>query len=219
MHDAAIPREPSPPSGDTTRRRSTAVTVTEISTAPIPTRHGRFVAHAFHTDADDHEHLAMVFGDDGPGIPLVRLHSECITGDVFGSLRCDCGTQLDAALAAVAAAGRGAVVYLRGHEGRGIGLAGKLAAYALQDQGLDTVDANLALGMPADGRDYAVGGAILAALGMPAVRLLTNNPGKESGLERHGVTVTERVPLFGETTAENTAYLATKRDRMGHLLT
>ena len=216
MHDAATHREPDP--SPEPSREAGPVTVTEISAAPIPTRHGHFVAHAFHSDHDDHEHLAMVFGEPRPGIALVRLHSECITGDVFGSLRCDCGTQLDAALSAVAAAGWGAVVYLRGHEGRGIGLARKLAAYRLQDEGLDTVDANLALGLPADGRDYAVGSAILGALGMPAVRLLTNNPGKETGLELHGITVVERVPLFGETTVENTAYLATKRDRMGHLL-
>ncbi len=215
MHDAAN-HSPSlrPPAAGSGRQPATVV---EVSAAPIPTRHGVFVAHAFHSDHDDHEHIAMVMGDPD-GVPLVRLHSECMTGDVFGSLRCDCGSQLDAAVAAVAAAGWGAVVYLRGHEGRGIGLAQKLAAYQLQDQGLDTVDANLALGLPADSRDYAVAGAILAALGMPTVRLLTNNPAKEVGLERHGIAVAERVPLLGETTDDNTTYLATKRDRMGHLL-
>jgi len=179
------------------------------------------VAHAFTTDLDGHEHLALVLADPGgpnDPAPLVRLHSECLTGDVFGSLRCDCGSQLDAAIAAIASAGSGVVVYLRGHEGRGIGLGAKLSAYALQEGGLDTVDANLALGLPADSRDYAVAGAILADLGVSAVRLLTNNPTKELALELGGITVVARVPLRGTTTVENQSYLATKRDRMGHLL-
>jgi 3,4-dihydroxy 2-butanone 4-phosphate synthase/GTP cyclohydrolase II len=147
---------------------------------------------------------------------LVRVHSECLTGDVLGSLRCDCGPQLDAALAAVAAEGRGVVLYVRGHEGRGIGLMHKLQAYQLQDAGADTVDANLALGMPADARDYGTGAQILADLGVRSMRLLTNNPAKRAGLEGYGLAIIGRVPLPIRPNPENLRYLRTKRDRMGH---
>ena len=147
---------------------------------------------------------------------LVRVHSECLTGDVFGSLRCDCGPQLDAALAAVAAEGRGVVLYMRGHEGRGIGLLHKLQAYQLQEAGADTVDANLALGLPADARDYGIGAQILVDLGVRSMRLLTNNPDKRAGLEGYGLTVVGRVPLPVRTSPDNLRYLRTKRDRMGH---
>jgi 3,4-dihydroxy 2-butanone 4-phosphate synthase / GTP cyclohydrolase II len=146
------------------------------------------------------------------------VHSECLTGDVFGSLRCDCGPQLQAALAAVAQEGRGVVLYIRGHEGRGIGLLHKLQAYQLQDAGADTVDANLDLGLPADARDYGTGAQILVDLGVHTMRLLTNNPAKRAGLEGYGLKITGRVPLPSHVTAENLAYLRTKRDRMGHLL-
>ena len=158
-------------------------------------------------------------GDIGDGTDiLVRVHSECLTGDVFGSLRCDCGPQLDAALDAVAAEGRGVVLYIRGHEGRGIGLLQKLRAYELQDAGADTVDANLDLGLPADSREYGTGAQVLAALGVRSMRLLTNNPAKRAGLEGYGLSIVERVPLPVASNPENVRYLTTKRDRMGHAL-
>jgi 3,4-dihydroxy 2-butanone 4-phosphate synthase/GTP cyclohydrolase II len=161
----------------------------------------------------------MVYGDLGDGRDvLVRVHSECLTGDVLGSLRCDCGTQLQAALSRVAAEGRGVVLYMRGHEGRGIGLMHKLQAYQLQDLGLDTVDANLELGLPADARDYGTGAQILVDLGIRTIRLLTNNPAKRAGLEGYGLEITERVGLPVRPHPENLRYLLTKRDRMGHLL-
>ena len=155
--------------------------------------------------------------DDGAPVP-VRIHSECLTGDVFGSRRCDCGPQLAAAMTAIDTNDRGVVVYLRGHEGRGIGIGHKIAAYALQDAGFDTVDANLELGLPVDSRDYAIGAQILRALGVRRVRLMTNNPAKHTGLSSNGIDVVERVALPIATTPENLAYLRTKRDRMGHLL-
>jgi 3,4-dihydroxy 2-butanone 4-phosphate synthase/GTP cyclohydrolase II len=193
--------------------------VERVAEARLPTEQGIFRAVGYR-GANGEEHLALVFGDvgdlaGGPP-PLVRVHSECLTGDVFGSLRCDCGPQLHAALAEVAAAGRGVVLYLRGHEGRGIGLLHKLRAYRLQDSGADTVDANLELGLPADSRDYGIGASMLADLGVHAVRLLTNNPAKQTGLEAYGLTVSERVPMPVLATTENLAYLTTKRDRMGH---
>ena len=164
--------------------------------------------------------MALVAGEIGDGEDvLVRVHSECLTGDVFGSLRCDCGPQLDAALAAVAAEGRGVVLYLRGHEGRGIGLLHKLQAYQLQDGGIDTVDANLSLGLPADARDYGTGAQILVDLGVHTMRLLSNNPAKRAGLEGYGLQVVERVPLETVPTTENLRYLQAKRDRLGHELT
>jgi 3,4-dihydroxy 2-butanone 4-phosphate synthase/GTP cyclohydrolase II len=193
--------------------------VEAVATTRLPTAHGVFAAHAYRDLVDGREHVALVMGDVSSDEPvLTRLHSECLTGDALGSLRCDCGTQLQAALAAVASAGRGVVVYLRGHEGRGIGLAHKLRAYALQDDGRDTVDANLELGLPADSRDYGTGAQILADLGAKKLALITNNPAKLSGIEGYGMTVTERVPLPTAVHAENVRYLRTKRDRLGHQL-
>jgi 3,4-dihydroxy 2-butanone 4-phosphate synthase / GTP cyclohydrolase II len=190
--------------------------VRAVAAARLPTRHGVFRAVGYRA-ADGVEHVALVHGDvrAGGGV-LARVHSECLTGDAFGSLRCDCGAQLDAALAAVAAEGRGVVVYLGGHEGRGIGLLAKLKAYELQDDGADTVEANLALGLPADARDYRVAAAILADLGVRSVRLLSNNPAKSAGLTAYGVVVDRQVPLVPPVTSENLRYLRTKRDRMGH---
>jgi 3,4-dihydroxy 2-butanone 4-phosphate synthase / GTP cyclohydrolase II len=198
--------------------------VARVAQARIPTRYGDFVAYGYDSVLDGIEHLALVRGDvaelngaadDGEDV-LVRVHSECLTGDVFGSLRCDCGPQLDAALAAVAAEGRGVVLYMRGHEGRGIGLMHKLQAYQLQEAGVDTVDANLALGLPADARDYGIGAQILSDLGVRSMRLLTNNPDKRAGLEGYGLRVLGRVRLPVRAHPENLTYLTTKRDRMGH---
>ena len=195
--------------------------VVRVAQARIPTAHGEFIAYGYDSLLDGIEHIAMVRGDvatpEGTGEDvLVRVHSECLTGDVFGSLRCDCGPQLDAALAAVAAEGRGVVLYMRGHEGRGIGLLHKLQAYELQEAGADTVDANLALGLPADARDYGIGAQILVDLGIKSMRLLTNNPDKRAGLEGYGLTISGRVPLPVRPHRENLRYLRTKRDRMGH---
>jgi 3,4-dihydroxy 2-butanone 4-phosphate synthase/GTP cyclohydrolase II len=202
-----------------TYRRRTENLVRRIAEAQLPTRHGGFRAVGYRSTVDATEHLALVRGDLGDGQDvLVRLHSECLTGDVLGSLRCDCGPQLDAALHTVAEEGRGVVVYLRGNEGRGIGLMHKLAAYHLQDGGRDTVDANLDLGLPADARDFSVGAQVLADLGVSSVRLLTNNPLKSVGVESHGVKVVDQVPLAVSVTPENIGYLRTKRDRMGHTL-
>jgi 3,4-dihydroxy 2-butanone 4-phosphate synthase/GTP cyclohydrolase II len=193
--------------------------VERIATARIPTRRGDLTAVAFRSLVDGEEHVAYVVGDPATAEEtLVRVHSECLTGDVFGSLRCDCGSQLEAALDAVVAAGTGVIVYLRGQEGRGIGLGHKLRAYELQDGGLDTVDANLALGLPVDSREYGIGAQILLDLGVERIRLLTNNPDKYRGLEGYGLSITGRVPLRGERHPENERYLQTKRDRMGHLL-
>jgi len=193
--------------------------VERVAEAIVPLPPGTFTAVGYRSSYDEREHVAFVMGDVGDGQDvLVRVHSECLTGDVFGSLRCDCGPQLQAALATVAQEGRGVVLYVRGHEGRGIGLLAKLHAYQLQDQGVDTVDANLDLGLPADARDYGTGAQILADLGVRTMRLLTNNPAKLAGLEGYGLTVVDRVPLPSHVTAENLAYLRTKRDRMGHLL-
>ncbi|MEV6633506.1 bifunctional 3,4-dihydroxy-2-butanone-4-phosphate synthase/GTP cyclohydrolase II [Actinoplanes sp. NPDC051470] len=184
----------------------------------LPTEHGEFTAVGYRAQVDGSEHIALVYGDLGDGEDvLVRVHSECLTGDVFGSVRCDCGPQLDAALERVVAAGRGVVLYMRGHEGRGIGLLHKLQAYQLQDRGLDTVDANLELGLPADARDYGTGAQVLYDLGVRSMRLLTNNPAKRAGLEGYGLTVTGREELPVRVHAENVGYLRTKRDRMGHL--
>lgn len=193
--------------------------VARVVEARIPTAHGVFTAVGYDSLLDGIEHIALVCGEIGDGDDvLVRVHSECLTGDVFGSLRCDCGTQLDAALAAIAAEGRGVVLYVRGHEGRGIGLISKLQAYELQDAGADTVDANLALGMPADARSYGTGAQILVDVGIRSMRLLTNNPAKRAGLEGYGLTILDRIPLPVRPTAENLHYLQTKRDRMGHVL-
>ncbi len=200
-----------------THRRRHESQIERVASTRLPTAHGVFSAFGYHSTVDGSEHIAMVYGDLGDGTDvLTRVHSECLTGDVLGSLRCDCGPQLQAALAAVAAEGRGVVVYLRGHEGRGIGLLHKLRAYALQDGGHDTVDANLELGLPADSRDYGTGAQILADLQVKSVRLLTNNPTKHVGMEVYGIGVTERLPMSVVTNPENTRYLRTKRDRMGH---
>jgi 3,4-dihydroxy 2-butanone 4-phosphate synthase/GTP cyclohydrolase II len=198
-------------------RRRTEKQVVKVADAKIPTAHGDFRAVGYETVLDATDHIALVMGDIGDGQDvLVRVHSECLTGDVFGSRRCDCGPQLDAALAAVAAEGRGVVLYVRGHEGRGIGLMHKLQAYQLQDAGSDTVDANLELGLPADARDYGTGAQILVDLGIRTMRLLSNNPGKRAGLEGYGLEIIGRVPLPTLATPENLRYLKTKRDRMGH---
>jgi 3,4-dihydroxy 2-butanone 4-phosphate synthase/GTP cyclohydrolase II len=201
-------------------RRRFEKLVERVASARVPLRYGEFTAVGYSSSYDNREHVAFVFGDIGSGEDvLVRVHSECLTGDVFGSLRCDCGPQLDAALAAVAREGRGVVLYIRGHEGRGIGLLHKLQAYQLQDAGSDTLDANLELGLPADARDYGTGAQILVDLGIHSMRLLTNNPTKRAGLEGYGLHITDRVPLPAHVTPENLRYLQTKRDRMGHELT
>ena len=203
------------------RRRHEHV-VDRVATTRLPTRYGTFTAVGYADRSSGSEHLALVVGDvDGGRLGgdeevLVRVHSECLTGDVLRSRRCDCGPQLEAALREIADAGRGVVIYLRGHEGRGIGLLAKLQAYALQDAGLDTVDANLELGLPADAREYAAAAEVLADLGVRQVRLLTNNPAKVGALRRYGVDVVERVPLAVGAGPDNVAYLRTKRDRMGH---
>jgi len=200
------------------RRRTEKLVHREVETR-LPTVHGEWRAVGYRDTLDSREHVALVKGELGDGEDvLVRVHSECLTGDVFGSTRCDCGTQLDAAMAAVDDEGRGIVLYVRGHEGRGIGLLHKLRAYQLQDGGADTVDANLALGLPADARDYGTGAQILADLGVRSMRLITNNPTKRAGLEGFGLRVSGRVPLPVATTADNLAYLLAKRDRMGHEL-
>ncbi|GIM97675.1 bifunctional 3,4-dihydroxy-2-butanone-4-phosphate synthase/GTP cyclohydrolase II [Paractinoplanes toevensis] len=199
-------------------RRSLEQSVERVVETRLPTEHGDFTAVGYRAKADGGEHVALVFGEIGDGEDvLVRVHSECLTGDVFGSKRCDCGPQLDAALERVAAAGRGVVLYMRGHEGRGIGLLHKLQAYQLQDRGFDTVDANLELGLPADARDYGTGAQILYELGVRSMTLLTNNPAKRAGLEGYGLTVLGREALPVRLFPENVHYLRTKRDRMGHL--
>jgi GTP cyclohydrolase II len=192
--------------------------VTLLAQAALPTRFGRFDAAVFASELASGEFVALVHGKlDGDALPLVRLHSECLTGDVLGSLRCDCGQQLNAALRLIAKADSGVLLYLP-QEGRGIGLANKIRAYALQDGGLDTVDANLALGLPVDGREYASAAAILTMLGVSQVRLLTNNPVKCAALEHHGVRVVKREPLTVPPNSVNRHYLRTKASRMGHLL-
>jgi 3,4-dihydroxy 2-butanone 4-phosphate synthase / GTP cyclohydrolase II len=201
------------------RRRTESHVVREAETR-LPTSHGDFTAIGYTITVDGSEHVALVYGDPATlgdqGPVLTRVHSECLTGDVFGSSRCDCGPQLNEALDRIVEEGRGVVVYLRGHEGRGIGLVAKLQAYQLQDGGRDTVDANLDLGLPADARHYGAATQILKDLGVTEVRLLTNNPTKVSDLEDYGIKVAERVPLTPHPNDHNLAYLLTKRDRMGH---
>jgi 3,4-dihydroxy 2-butanone 4-phosphate synthase/GTP cyclohydrolase II len=198
-------------------RRRTEKQVVRVAEAKIPTAHGEFTAVGYESLLDRTDHVALVRGEIGDGQEvLVRVHSECLTGDVFGSRRCDCGPQLDAALRRVAEEGRGVVLYVRGHEGRGIGLMHKLQAYQLQDTGHDTVDANLELGLPADARDYGTGAQILVDLGIRTMRLLSNNPAKRAGLEGYGLEIVGREPLPVHATPENLRYLRTKRDRMGH---
>ncbi|MEO6201590.1 MAG: GTP cyclohydrolase II, partial [Cryobacterium sp.] len=185
----------------------------EVETT-VPTSHGPFKMRAYRDRMTGADHVAIVSGDPINGA-LVRVHSECLTGEVFGSLKCECGRQLDSALETIQHEG-GVVVYLRGQEGRGIGLINKLRAYKLQEDGLDTLDANLALGLPGDSRDYGAATGILHQMGLSSVRLLTNNPEKERQLEAHGITVSERVPLVVGIGTHNKGYLAAKRDRMGH---
>ena len=187
----------------------------EVETT-VPTKHGIFQFRAYRDLVTGSEHLAIVSGTPTDGC-LVRVHSECLTGEVFESQKCECGPQLDSALNTINQYG-GVVIYMRGHEGRGIGLINKLKAYRLQEAGLDTLDANLALGLPADGRDYSAAAAILHNLRLQAVRLLTNNPDKVDQLTAHGITVIERVSVTAGAHPANSEYLRTKRDRMGHLL-
>jgi 3,4-dihydroxy 2-butanone 4-phosphate synthase / GTP cyclohydrolase II len=199
------------------RRRSEKL-VHRITEAHIPTSSGTFTAVGYESD-DGRTHVALVKGQPaGKDNVLVRVHSECFTGDILGSLRCDCGTQLRESMRRIEEEGEGVVVYIRGHEGRGIGLRHKLEAYALQDGGLDTVEANIELGFSPDARDYGVGAQILVDLGLSTMRLLTNNPTKRAGLEGYGLRIVERVPLQSEPTAENVGYLKVKRDKLGHLL-
>jgi 3,4-dihydroxy 2-butanone 4-phosphate synthase/GTP cyclohydrolase II len=200
-------------------RRKTEKLVKRIAEARIPTEWGDFTCYAYESTLDGTEHLAFVRGNvhDSEEV-LVRVHSECLTGDVFGSLRCDCGPQLSAAMKQVAEADEGVVVYLRGHEGRGIGITHKLRAYSLQEQGQDTVDANVSLGLPVDSREYGIGAQILVDLGVTSMRLMTNNPSKYGGLDGFGIRIAGRVPLESVPNPENIKYLRTKRERMGHLL-
>jgi 3,4-dihydroxy 2-butanone 4-phosphate synthase/GTP cyclohydrolase II len=200
-------------------RRHREKLVRRVSEARIPTKYGDYTAHVFESLLDGTEHIAFVHGEiAGHENVLVRMHSECLTGDVFGSMRCDCGTQLDLALERIAQEGSGVVVYLRGHEGRGIGLGHKLRAYSLQDQGRDTVEANLELGFPADSREYGIGSQILVDLGVTTMRLMTNNPAKYGGIEGYGLEIVDRVPMQTVPTTENIAYLRAKQRKLGHLL-
>jgi 3,4-dihydroxy 2-butanone 4-phosphate synthase/GTP cyclohydrolase II len=192
--------------------------VERVAEATLPLPIGSFRVMAYRSVIDPDEHVALVMGDISTPEPvLVRVHSQCVTGDVFGSLRCDCGAQLEESLKRIGEEGRGVVVYMR-QEGRGIGLHNKLRAYALQDNGMDTVEANEALGFPADRRDYGIGMQILVDLGVREMRLLTNNPGKRAGLEGYGLKVVERVPIITEPNPHNVRYLETKRTKLGHLL-
>jgi 3,4-dihydroxy 2-butanone 4-phosphate synthase/GTP cyclohydrolase II len=198
-------------------RRREEKLVERVVEARIPTEHGTFTAVGYRSLVDDRQHIALVMGEMGDGESvLTRVHSECLTGDVFGSLRCDCGDQLDQAMARVAEEGRGVVLYIRGHEGRGIGLLHKLAAYKLQDEGFDTVDANVNLGLPVDARDYGVGAQILYDLGVRSMRIMTNNPTKRAGIEGYGLSILEQVPLFIDANDENRGYLLAKATRLGH---
>ncbi|CAB4653067.1 unannotated protein [freshwater metagenome] len=200
-------------------RRHSEKLVRRVSEARIPTKHGDFTAYVFESLLDGTEHVAFVKGDISKAeSTLVRVHSECLTGDIFGSMRCDCGVQLDNALERIAAEGAGVLVYLRGHEGRGIGLGHKLRAYTLQDQGRDTVEANVELGLPIDSREYGIGSQILVDLGVTKMRVMTNNPSKYGGLEGYGLEIVERVPLEVTPTPENIAYLRAKQEKMGHIL-
>lgn len=200
-------------------RRKHEKLVRRVAEASLPTVHGDFNAVVYESVLDGEQHMALVYGDlSNASDVLVRVHSECLTGDALGSLRCDCGPQLQGALAKVANEGAGVIVYLRGHEGRGIGLGHKIRAYALQETGVDTVDANTELGLPVDSREYGIGAQILVDLGVTSMRLLTNNPAKYGGLEGFGLNIVERVSLESVPTAFNIDYLRTKRERMGHLL-
>ncbi len=199
-------------------RLQTERLVHRVAGARLPTKYGEFEIVGYRNDVDDAEHIALVYGEvNGKENVLVRMHSKCLTGDVFGSDRCDCGWQLHSAMQEIANTGYGAIVYLD-QEGRGIGLLNKLKAYELQDTGHDTVEANAKLGFPPDLRNYGIGAQILIDLGLTSIRVLTNNPHKLIGLEGYGLTITERVPLVPDPTDENRAYLSVKRDKLGHLL-
>jgi 3,4-dihydroxy 2-butanone 4-phosphate synthase/GTP cyclohydrolase II len=192
--------------------------VHRVAEAKLPTIHGEFTAIAYRSEIDPDEHLALVMGDiSTEETVLVRVQSECVTGEVFGSLRCDCGEQIDLAMQSIAEEGRGVILYMR-QEGRGIGFHNKIRAYALQDKGLDTVEANLSLGFKPDLRDYGIGAQILAELGLHNIRLLTNNPKKVVGLESYGLKVAETVPIITSPNQYNCGYLETKRKKLGHLL-
>lgn len=198
-------------------RRKREKLVKRIATSTLPTAFGEFTAHVFESTLDGMEHLALVKGDiSNSEDVLVRVHSECLTGDVFGSRRCDCGSQLHAAMEMIDKAGKGVIIYLRGHEGRGIGLGHKLRAYSLQDQGRDTVQANVELGLPVDSREYGIGAQMLADLKLSSICLITNNPKKYGGLEGYDLKITSRIPLATEVTAENARYLKTKEEKLGH---
>jgi len=200
-------------------RREQEVLIQRVAEATIPTTDGDWRSYAYESLVDGRTHVALVLGEVGDGREiLTRVHSECLTGDVFGSLRCDCGEQLQRAMELIGKEGRGVVLYIRGHEGRAIGITHKLRAYELQDRGRDTVEANLELGFPADPRDYGIGAQILVDLGVRSMRLLTNNPSKRAGLEGYGLSIAERIPLETDPTPENIGYLRTKREKMGHLL-
>ncbi len=200
-------------------RRQHEKLVRRVSEASLPTEFGIFRAIVFESVLDGEQHVALVCGEvEGRDSVLVRVHSECLTGDALGSLRCDCGPQLQTAMASIAEAGQGVIVYLRGHEGRGIGLGHKIRAYALQEDGRDTVDANLELGLPVDSREYGIGAQILVDLGVSSMRLMTNNPAKYGGLEGFGLNIEGRVPIESRPTPYNIDYLRTKRERLGHLL-
>ena len=200
-------------------RRRHETLVSKVAEATIPTPFGEFRSIAYESTIDGRTHVALVMGDmdDGADV-LTRVHSECLTGDVFGSLRCDCGDQLERAMQLIGEEGRGVILYIRGHEGRAIGIAHKLRAYELQERGRDTVEANLELGFPADQRDYGTGAQILYDLGVRSMRLLTNNPEKRAGLEGHGLAILERLPLQTDPTPQNVGYLRAKREKLGHLL-
>ena len=200
-------------------RRAQERLVKRSAETRIPTKHGEFLAFGYESLVDGREHVALVLGNvAGSQDVLVRVHSECLTGDAFGSLRCDCGSQLEEAMRQIAEAGMGVVLYIRGHEGRGIGLVHKLKAYALQDSGRDTVEANLELGLPPDARDYGVGAQILVDLGITTMRLMTNNPMKYAAIEGYGLSIVERVPLKAGENDYNRAYLRTKVEKMGHIM-
>jgi 3,4-dihydroxy 2-butanone 4-phosphate synthase/GTP cyclohydrolase II len=199
-------------------RRRYEKLVNKVAVAKLPTRYGEFTIHAYECTVDPNPYVALVMGDVADGKPvLVRVHSSCLTGDLLESLRCDCGSQLEIALQKIAEEGRGVLLYIQ-QEGRGIGLLNKLRAYALQDEGLDTVDANIELGFHADERDYGIGAQILADLGLRQIRLMTNNPTKRIGLEAYGLKIVEIVPIVGAVTPYNKHYLRTKREKMGHTL-
>jgi 3,4-dihydroxy 2-butanone 4-phosphate synthase/GTP cyclohydrolase II len=200
-------------------RREQEILVSRVAEATIPTPQGDWRSYAYESLVDGRTHVALVLGDiaDGERV-MTRVHSECLTGDVFGSLRCDCGAQLERAMELIGQEGRGVVLYIRGHEGRAIGLTHKLRAYELQDQGKDTVEANLELGFPADPRDYGIGAQILVDLGLRSMRLLTNNPSKRAGLEGYGLSIVERIPIETQPTSHNIGYLRTKREKLGHML-